>query len=140
MVLGDIVGDAMQLFAPYKDAISGLGLTMYHTIGNHDFDLKYAALSNSQNPDEWGEYAFGDALSDQQTTLSMRESTYHFHERHRLSWAEEIRRELTPAQLEWLKKDISYVQPGSLVLLNVHAPVANRSHKGAGNAVMPPNF
>ena len=60
MVLGDIVGDAMQLFAPYKDAISRLGLTMYHTIGNHDFDLKYAALSNSQNPDEWGEYAFGD--------------------------------------------------------------------------------
>ena len=40
----------------------------------------------------------------------------------------------TPAQLEWLKKDLSYVQPGSLVLLNVHAPVANRSHKGGGNA------
>lgn len=36
MMLGDIVWDAMQLFTPYKDAISGLNLTMYHTIGNHD--------------------------------------------------------------------------------------------------------
>lgn len=33
-----------------------------------------------------------------------------------------------------VEKDLSYVQPGSLVLLNVHAPVANRSHKGGGNA------
>lgn len=50
-----------------------------------------------------------------------------------LPWAEEIRRELHPAQLEWLKKTCSYVQPGSLILLNIHAPVANR-YKGAGNA------
>lgn len=134
MVLGDIVGDAMQLFAPYKDAISRLGLTMYHTIGNHDFDLKYAALSNSQNPDEWGEYAFGDHFGPTDYSfnagkahiISMKDIDYHGQKKYEENF--------TPAQLEWLKKDLSYVQPGSLVLLNVHAPVANRSHKGAGNA------
>lgn len=134
MVLGDIVGDAMQLFAPYKDAISRLGLTMYHTIGNHDFDLKYAALSNSQNPDEWGEYAFGDHFGPTDYSfnagkahiISMKDIDYHGQKKYEENF--------TPAQLEWLKKDLSYVQPGSLILLNIHAPVANRSHKGAGNA------
>lgn len=134
MVLGDIVGEPEQLFAPYKDAISRLGLTMYHTIGNHDFDLKYAALSNSQNPDEWGEYAFGDHFGPTDYSfnagkahiISMKDIDYHGQKKYEENF--------TPAQLEWLKKDLSYVQPGSLILLNIHAPVANRSHKGAGNA------
>lgn len=133
MVLGDIVGDVMGLFAPYKEAISDLNLTMYHTIGNHDFDLKYAALSNSENPDEWGEYAFGDHFGPVDYSfnvgkahiISMKDIDYRGQKKYKENF--------TPEQLEWLKKDLSYVAPGSLVFLNVHAPVANRSNKGAGN-------
>ena len=60
MVLGDIVWDAMPLFAPYKDAISGLNATMYHVIGNHDFDLKYPALSEAENKNEYAEHVYND--------------------------------------------------------------------------------
>ena len=31
----------------------------------------------------------------------------------------------TEEQLEWLKKDLSYVPEGTTVFLNIHAPVAN---------------
>lgn len=134
MMLGDIVWDTMELFAPYKEAISNLNLTMYHTIGNHDFDLKYAALNNSQDPDEWSEYAFGNHFGPTDYSfnvgkahiISMKDIDYHGQKKYEENF--------TPAQLEWLKNDLSYVQPGSLVLLNVHAPVANRSHNGEGNA------
>lgn len=133
MMLGDIVWDAMQLFTPYKEAISNLNMTMYHTIGNHDFDLKYPALNHSQNPDEWGEYTFGEHFGPVDYSfnvgkvhlISMKDIDYHGQKKYEENF--------TPEQLEWLKKDLSYVQPGSVVFLNLHAPVANRSHKGGGN-------
>lgn len=33
--------------------------------------------------------------------------------------------QLTAEQLEWLKKDLSYVKTGTTVFLNVHAPIFN---------------
>lgn len=134
MMLGDIVWDAMQLFAPYKESIAKLDLTMYHTIGNHDFDLQYAALSNTTNTDEWAEHVFEANFGPTDYSfnvgkahlISMKDIDYHGKKKYE--------ERFTPAQLEWLKKDLSYVAPGTLVLLSVHAPVANRSHNGEGNA------
>lgn len=39
----------------------------------------------------------------------------------------------TSEQLEWLKKDLSYVPKGSLVFLNLHAPVANTTVEAGYN-------
>ena len=33
----------------------------------------------------------------------------------------------TPEDLDWLRKDLSYVPKGNIVFLNVHAPVANNT-------------
>lgn len=134
MMLGDIVWDAMSLYAPYKRTIADLNLTMYHTIGNHDFDLKYAALNNSQNPDEWAEYAFGDNFGP--TDYSFNVGKTHIISMKDIDYKGQKKYEeaFTPAQLKWLKKDLSYVKPGTLVLLNVHAPVANQSNSGTANA------
>ena len=52
MVLGDIVWDVMPLYDSYKKVISDLDLTMYHVIGNHDFDQQYTALSLATNKEE----------------------------------------------------------------------------------------
>lgn len=46
MALGDITWDRMDLFTPYKEAVSVLGIPMFSVIGNHDHDLRYPALSN----------------------------------------------------------------------------------------------
>lgn len=40
----------------------------------------------------------------------------------------------TPEDLDWLRKDLSYVPKGSTVFLNVHAPVANNTVSAGGNA------
>lgn len=134
MMLGDIVWDAMQLFAPYKESIAKLNLTMYHTIGNHDFDLQYAALNNTPTADEWAEHVFEANFGPTDYSfnvgkahiISMKDIDYYGQKKYE--------ERFTPAQLEWLKKDLSYVAPGTLVLLNLHAPVANHSHNGDGNA------
>lgn len=48
MALGDITWDRMDLFTPYKEAVSVLGIPMFSVIGNHDHDLRYPALSNQR--------------------------------------------------------------------------------------------
>ena len=39
MGLGDLVWDAMNLYAPYRQAVSNLGMTMFQLMGNHGFNL-----------------------------------------------------------------------------------------------------
>ena len=127
MALGDIVWDAMPLFLPYKETISDLGLTMYHTIGNHDFDLQYPALSRSENKDEYGEHLFNDSFGP--TDYSFNVGKVHVISMKDIDYEGQKKyvEEFTPEQLEWLKKDLSYVEPGSTVFLNLHAPAYNCS-------------
>ncbi|EKU91550.1 calcineurin-like phosphoesterase C-terminal domain-containing protein [Bacteroides oleiciplenus] len=134
MVLGDIVRDVMPLYAPYKEAISDLDMTMYHVIGNHDFDLQYAALSQAENKDEYGESVFGDNFGP--TDYSFNVGEIHIVAMKDIDYqgVKKYEEQFTPEQLEWLKKDLSYVKPGTTVLLNVHAPTANSTAKGGGNA------
>jgi len=127
MALGDIVWDTMPLFLPYKETLSDLGLTMYHTIGNHDFDLQYPALSRSENKEEYGEHAFNDNFGPADYSfnvgkvhiISMKDIDYEGQKK----YVEEF----TSEQLEWLKKDLSYIPLGSTVFLNLHAPAYNCS-------------
>ena len=46
MTLGDLVFDNMPLYKEYEQSVQNLGLTMFQTIGNHDFDKKYQDLHN----------------------------------------------------------------------------------------------
>ena len=127
MLLGDIVWDAMPLFSSYRDAISGLHATMYHVIGNHDFDLKYPALNLAENKSEYGEHAYNDNFGP--TDYSFNVGKVHIIAMKDIDYKGQRKyiEEFTPAQLDWLKKDLSYVTPGSTVFLNLHAPVANVS-------------
>ncbi len=56
--LGDIVGDDLDLFAPYSKAVAEVGIPWYNVYGNHDmnFDAKTDELA-----DETFEYHFGPA-------------------------------------------------------------------------------
>ncbi len=130
MLLGDIVWDAMPLFSSYKDAISGLNATMYHVIGNHDFDLKYPALNLAENKTEYGEHVYNDNFGP--TDYSFNVGKVHIIAMKDIDYKGQRKyiEEFTPTQLEWLKKDLSYVKPGSTIFLNLHAPVANVSTIG----------
>jgi hypothetical protein len=134
MSLGDLVWDAMDLYDGYKVAVSNLGMTMFQCIGNHDFNKLYNALSNT--PDDDAPYAEEEYYNTFGPTdysfnrgkvhiVTMKDIDYHS--------GRVYKEQLTPEQLIWLKNDLSYVPVGSTVFLNMHAPIYNKSAKGAAN-------
>lgn len=134
MSLGDNVWDAMNLYQAYKVSVSSLGLTMFHTIGNHDFDLAYNDLHNTENPlnnyaEETYERYFGPTDYSfnlgEVHIITMKDIDYFKNRKYT--------EQFTQAQLNWLKADLSYVKPGSLVFLNLHAPTSNRTSNGEAN-------
>lgn len=126
MTLGDLVWDAMDLDPQFKSALTKLGLTVFNCIGNHDFNKKYDALSDTtkmgepyaeQNYNEYfgpTDYSFN--MGDIHI-ITMKDIDYH---KGRI-----YTEQLTPRQIEWLKRDLSYVKPGTTVFFNVHAPFFN---------------
>ena len=46
IALGDIVFDNMLLFDDYRQSVRNTGMTLYHCIGNHDFDKRWQELHN----------------------------------------------------------------------------------------------
>lgn len=138
MTLGDNVWDAMDLFPAYKSAIGSLGVPVFSTIGNHDFNLAYNSLQNSKDPsksfaEEVYESNFGpvaysfDLGKVHVVTIS---DIDYFQDK-------KYKERIPQDQLEWLKNDLSYVKPGTTVFLNMHAPVLNRTFNGSGNIKNP---
>ncbi|GAT63061.1 calcineurin-like phosphoesterase [Paludibacter jiangxiensis] len=138
MTLGDNVWDAMDLFPAYKSAIGSLGVPVFSTIGNHDFNLAYNSLQNSEDPskpfaEEIYEATFGpvaysfDLGKIHVVTIS---DIDYFQDK-------KYKERVPQDQLEWLKNDLSYVKPGTTVFLNMHAPVLNRTFNGSGNIKNP---
>lgn len=135
VTLGDLVWDKMELYAPYKDAISNLGITMFSVIGNHDHDLRYTARAKQTNPDEgYAEQLFEDHFGPYNYSfnvgnthiIALKDIDYIKNKKYDERFGAET--------LDWLRKDLSYVQPGTTVFINVHAPVFNRTDKGSANA------
>lgn len=134
MAVGDLVWDAMNLMEPYKESVSHLGLTMFQVIGNHDFNLKYADMERTEVPESgYGEADYHKAFGPtdysfnigQVHVVTMKDIDY--------QGGKKYKEAFTPAQLAWLKKDLSYVPKGSLVFLNLHAPTSNTTAEGSGN-------
>jgi len=134
MGLGDLVWDEMSLFEPYKKEISSLGVVASSTIGNHDHDQKYTALSKlPTNRDGYAEGQFEHFFGPYNYSynignvhvISLKDIDYAGGKKYQERFGQE--------QLEWLRNDLSYVKPGTIVFINVHAPVFNQSDKGVSN-------
>nr|WP_320039333.1 calcineurin-like phosphoesterase family protein [uncultured Bacteroides sp.] len=134
MTLGDNVWDAMGLFPLYKATVSNLGFTIFHTIGNHDFDLNYNDRHNTTDASvNYAEKTYESFFGP--TDYSFNIGNVHVVTMKSIDYFKnkEYTTKFSTEQLEWLKKDLSYVKSGSLVFLNLHAPTSNRSTDGSGN-------
>lgn len=134
MALGDMVYDVMDLFPLYKSAVSSMGLTMFHTIGNHDFNLTYNSLHNTVNPlDNYGEQNYESFFGP--TDYSFNIGNVHIISMNDIDYLKNknYTERFTEDQLEWLKKDLAYVKAGSLIFLNIHAPTSNKTGQGSSN-------
>jgi len=114
--------------------LSSFKVPVFSTIGNHDFDLQYSDLHNAKDPlsnyaEETYESFFGP------TDYSFNVGKVHIISMKNIDYlgGKKYTEQFTPEQLEWLKKDLSYVSPNSTIFLNLHAPTSNKSNDGSGN-------
>ena len=133
MTLGDLVFDNMSLYEEFKQSIQNMGMTVFQCIGNHDFDQQYQDLHNM----ELGTPVYGEMLFNHYfgpTDYSFNIGKVHVVTLKNLNYVSHKKyiECLTGAQIAWLKKDLSYLPEGSLVILNMHAAGWN-TVSGGGN-------
>ncbi|MFT3739238.1 MAG: calcineurin-like phosphoesterase C-terminal domain-containing protein [Breznakibacter sp.] len=116
IALGDIVWDNMALFDPFKQHMAGLGIPVFHVIGNHDHDERVVdndALADSTYKSKMGPtyYSFN---RGQVHVVVLDNIVYNTRQNYENT--------LTKAQLDWLKEDLAYVDKGKLVFVCLHIP------------------
>lgn len=133
MSLGDLVFDNMPLYDEYAETCRSLGVAMFQTIGNHDFDKRYQDLHNMRlgtpfYAEQYYNRFFGP------TDYSFNIGKIHVITMKNLNYVGDRKYidAVTDQQLEWLEKDLSYVPKGSIVFVNMHAAGWNKI-SDAGN-------
>lgn len=133
VALGDMVFDSMPMYEGYVKSVRNTGMTLFHCIGNHDFDKRWKDLDNMRlgtpvyaemEYNRWfgpTDYSFNIGKAH---VVTMKNIDYLGNE----GYVERM----TERQLEWLEKDLAYVPKGSLVILNMHAAGWN-AVAGRGN-------
>lgn len=134
MTLGDNVFDKMDLFQPYVETLTSLQVPVFSTIGNHDFDLRYNDLHNSTDTQaNYAEEIYQSYFGP--VNYSFNIGNVHVVTLKDIDYfaAKNYTEHFTSDDLNWLKNDLQYVKPGTVVFLNVHAPTSNKSSNGSGN-------
>lgn len=115
---GDIVFDNLTLFGEYNAIAAKAGIPFYHALGNHDMDY-------NKRSDEGSSASFEKAYGP--TYYSFNKGSIHYVVLDNVFY---IGRDhlyigyLTAQQQDWLKKDLSYLQKGSTVIIVLHIPSA----------------
>lgn len=117
--VGDIVWDNHDLYSSYNKAVEQCGIPFFQVIGNHDMD-----------------YRKGDDSTSDDTFKKMYGPTYYSFNRGQVHYVvlddvwylgteRTYKGFITDDQLNWLKKDLSFVGKDKLVVVCVHIPVHN---------------
>lgn len=133
MTLGDLVFDSMNLYEEYKNSFQDMGMTVFQTIGNHDFNRRYKSLvympkgSSTYAEMDYHKY-FGPVNYSFNVgkvhVISIKSIDYRGNKKYT--------EQLTPEEINWIKHDLSYVPKGTTVFLNMHAAGWN-VESGDGN-------
>lgn len=113
---GDLIWDKFELFEGYRKAIEMTGVTFFNVIGNHDMDL--------------------DARTDEFSSATFQKQfgpTYYSYNRGEIHYivlddvffignAGKFVGYITERQLSWLEQDLSFIKPGSTIVVSLHVP------------------
>lgn len=131
--LGDLVFDSMNLYGEYAASFDGIRMTTFQCIGNHDFDKRYQDLHNmALGTPVYGEQYYHRFFGP--TNYSYNIGKVHVVTLKNINYVghKKYIEAITDADLDWLKRDLSFITKGSLVILNMHAAVWN-SIENEGN-------
>jgi len=118
--VGDIVWDNPSLFSSYNAAIEKCGLTFFQALGNHDMDYR-------QGGDETSDVTFKKTYGP--TYYSFNRGQVHYvvlDDVYYLGKEREYKGFITEVQLEWLKKDLSYISKDKVIIVCLHIPLHNK--------------
>lgn len=133
VTLGDLVYDNMPLYDEYAQTCRSLGVTTFQTIGNHDFDKRYQDLHNMQSgAPQFAEQSYYSHFGP--TDYSFNIGNIHVITMKNINYVGRRKyiEALTGQQLEWLRHDLSFVEKGTTVFINMHAAGWNKV-RGNGN-------
>ncbi len=119
ITVGDIVWDELQLFADYDKAVEQMSIPFFQCLGNHDMDYNKGGDDKS---DDTFQQTYGP------TYYSFNRGQVHYvvmDDVRYLGKDREYDGHISQEQLDWLKKDLSFVSKDKLVVLCVHIPVHN---------------
>ena len=131
--LGDLVFENIRMWGKYKKSIENLGMTLFNCIGNHDFDSRFPELIRAKKGSfgfaEMNYYRFfGPACYSFNIgkihIITVKNIDY-------MGRGKYVER-MTPGEIAWLKKDLSFVPKGSTIFVNMHAAAWNKWDK-SGN-------
>jgi hypothetical protein len=117
ITVGDIVWDNHELFANYNEAVLQMGIPFFQVLGNHDMDFR---LGGDDTSDATFSKNYGP------TYFSFNRGKAHYvilDDVRYLGNEREYDGYITPVQLEWLKKDLKFVDKDSLLIICVHIPI-----------------
>lgn len=131
MTLGDLVFDNMKLFPQYEASLKNHGkMTVFQCIGNHDFNKDHADLEHStQDTENYGEKFYCHYFGP--VNYSFNIGRAHIVTMKSINYAGnyKYKEEISQADMEWLKRDLSYVPDSMVVIMNTHAPAWNDMEK-----------
>jgi Icc-related predicted phosphoesterase len=113
---GDIMYDNLELFPEYEKAISKTGIPFYQVLGNHDVD-------RLNKTDETSHLTFQNYFGPRY--YSFNRGDVHYVVLDNIFWFGRYIGYFDQAQLDWLKKDLSYIEKGKTVVTFCHIPPNN---------------
>ncbi len=122
--LGDLVGDDLDLFSPYKKTVRQIGIPWHNVIGNHD--INYDAKEDKYS-DETFEREFGPA------NYSFNHGMVHFIILDDILYPDPrdgkgYRGGLREDQFKFIENDLKFVSKDHLIVLAFHIPIRNEGH------------
>lgn len=121
ITLGDLVGDALNLHQPYKEAIGQIGLPWYHVMGNHDmnYDVKEDSLSDENFELHFGtpNYAFNYGKAH---FIVLDDILYPHPLTGKGYWGG-----LRKDQLQFVENDLKQVPTDRLIVISMHIPLVD---------------
>ncbi|MBD5280096.1 MAG: hypothetical protein HDS35_06080 [Bacteroides sp.] len=121
--LGDIVWNKPDYFTVYAGAIRNVPVPVFSVIGNHDHNegIKNDTESDKDFRDVLGPTYYSANIGD--CHLVVLDDVLYRGETSRNDYSGTI----TDAQLEWLEKDLSYVDHDKTIIIGLHIPTARRN-------------
>lgn len=120
LVAGDLTFDRYVLHPDYIEAISHVGIPFYNSIGNHDHVRKL--------PNDQADSVFCSHYGP--TRFSFNRGNVHYVGMDNINYKKgAYDEEMTSEELEWLRKDLSYVSKSQTLVITLHSPVLRRTFR-----------